>query len=81
MQIPGFVAEASLNINEKKYGWKAMRSNFDPARVLPQGCDVLTAIRCSASVAACVAACAAGPAACIACFAGIGASDCLKCVQ
>ena len=54
----------------------------DPIRgaVGLSGCDVFKAIRCAASVAACVASCAAGPAACIACFASIGASDCMDCI-
>lgn len=48
--------------------------------VRSSGCDVFKAIRCAASVAACVATCAAGPQACIACFAALGASDCIDCL-
>lgn len=50
------------------------------AGISPSGCDVFKAIRCAASVAACVAACAGGPAACISCFAAVGASDCIDCI-
>jgi hypothetical protein len=48
--------------------------------IIPQGCDWVKKLRCAASVAACVAACAGGPAACVACFASVGASDCMDCL-
>lgn len=81
MNLPGFNAEASLSANDKNFRGRTLLTGYARSQVTPQGCDPFTAIACVGAIAACVASCAAGPAACIACFAGIGASNCLSCVQ
>jgi hypothetical protein len=81
MRLPGFSAEASLGAKIKEYGTHAVVRAGVRSLVTPQGCPPWVAVGCVAAIAACVASCAAGPEACIACFAGIGASNCLSCVQ
>lgn len=46
------------------------------------GCNITDAVGCGAALAACGAACAtgAGVPACVSCFAGLGASSCIRCV-
>jgi hypothetical protein len=81
MKLPGFSADASLSASSKEYGTRAVVHGAVRSLVTPQGCPPWVAVGCVAAIAACVASCAAGPEACIACFAGIGASNCLSCVQ
>jgi hypothetical protein len=83
MLLPGFNAEASLSIGKERFAGRTTQRLYGRPMVTPQGCDTWTAIRCSASVLACGALCAtgAGAPACVGCFASLGASDCLSCVQ
>lgn len=80
MQLPGFNAEVSLGNNAQRFEGRAVERGYDRSSVTAQGCPPWVAVGCVAAIAACAASCAT-VVGCAACFAGIGASNCLSCVQ